>query len=293
MLLCTKNEIKPLQEWAFQYKNAPLYLDRYEALTELGKKAKDSISATVIISALNDNFWSIRNDAILLLKDIQTGNEKIIKEKLVNIAKADTKTEVRASSIYYLSDNYKDADLQFLYKSGLNDKSYSIIGASLSGIAKADPMEGMKHAKQFENDKSVDVLYAVADLYSKYGSDENNDFFIKAEESFTGFNKIGFITEYAEFLRIAKKEETVNTGAILLERIAKDESISKWVAYYAKKSIKDLAIMYEDRESVAAIKLKNLKASDPNPSAAQELESEFKNAGMQKQKMQAIYNGLK
>lgn len=293
MLLCTKNEIKTIPEWAYQFKNAPLYLDRYEALAELNKKAKDSVSTAIIISALSDKFWSLRNDAITMLKDIQQGNEMVIKEKLVNIARTDPKSIVRASSIYYLSDNFKDADLQALYKSGLNDKSYSVMGASLTGIAKADPKEGMKLAKQFENEKSVEVLYAVSELYSQYGSDENNDFFIKSEEKYAGFDKIGFITQYSSFLKIVKKDETVNTGVILLERIAKDENISKWVAYYAKKTIKDLAVMYEDRENAAAQKLKTIKEANPNAGGTLELEAQIESAKLQKQKMEAIYNGLK
>jgi aminopeptidase N len=291
-LLCTKNETKTIQEWAYQYKNAPLYLDRSEALNELDKKAKDSVSTAVIILALSDKSWSLRNDVITMLKDIQSGHEKEIKEKLVNIAKTDTKTTVRASAIYYLLENYKDEDLQVLYKNGLNDKSYSVIGASLAGIAKTDPQEGMKQAKQFENEKSIEVLYSVADLYSKYGSDENNDFFIKSEELFNGFEKIGFITQYTSFLKIVKKDETVNTGSVLLEQIAKNEAISKWVAYYAKKSIKELATMYEDRENLAALKLKNLKETNPN-AGTQELETQIQNAKLQRQKLEAIYNGLK
>jgi aminopeptidase N len=293
MVLCTKDEQKTIQEWAFQYKNAPLFLDRYEALTELAQKSKDSISTQVIISALNDKLHDMRYNAITMLKDVQSGHEKEIKEKVVALAKTDPKAPVRAAAIDYLVEHYSDGDLQAVYKSGLNDRSYGVIGSSLLGITKSDPSEGLKIARQYENEKSVSVLYAVADLYSKYGSDDNNDFFVKAENRFNGFDKIGYITQYAAFLKRAKKDETVNSGVAIFERIATDESISKWVAYYAKKSIKDLATMYEDRESLTSQKLKTIREANPNAGGTQELESIMVNSKAQKEKLMEIYKGLK
>jgi aminopeptidase N len=293
MLLCTKDEQKTNEEWAYQYYNGPLFLDRYEALTELSNKGKDSIAAKVIMAALSDKQEDLRYGAIGMLKDIQSGNEKAIREKLVVLAKSDPKAIVRATATEYLTEHYTDQDLQALYKNGLNDRSYNVLGASLAGIAKADPAEGMRLAKQYETEKSVSVLYSIADLYSKYGNDDQNNFFITAEEHFTGFEKIGYITQYGAFLKRASKDETVNSGVAVLERIAKDEGISKWVAYYAKKSIKDLMTMYQDREESAAQKLKTLKEANPNAGGTQELEAKIQAARTQKEKLAAIYSGLK
>lgn len=293
MLLCTKNETKTPEELSFQYKHAPLYLDRYEALSELGKKAKDTIATSIILLALNDKLAELRSDAITMLKDIAPGHEKEVKEKLVAIAKNDQKANVRSAAIEYLTEHYTDADLQPLYKNGLNDRSYGVLGASLAGIAKANPEEGMSLAKQYENEKSVAVLYSIADLYSKYGKDSNNDFFVKSVDKFTGFEKIGYITLYANFLKRASKDETVNSGAAIMESIAKDEGTSKWVAYYAKKSIKELATIYEDRENTATQKLKDLKSANPNAGGTMELESTIASSKAQKEKLMAMYNGLK
>jgi aminopeptidase N len=293
MLLCTKDEMKSSEEWAYQYKNAPLYLDRYEALTELAKKPKDTLAVSTILLALNDKLDDMRYNAITLLKDVPAGHEKEIKDKLTSLAKNDPKSVVRTTALEYLTEHYTDADLQPLYKDGLSDRSFSVLGASLAGIAKANPEEGMSIAKKYENEKSVSVLYSIVDLYSKYGNDSNNDFFIRSEEKFSGFEKIGFITQYANFLKRAKKDEIVNEGAAVMERIAKDEGISKWVAYYAKKSIKDLATMYEDRESLAAQKLKMLKETNPNAGGTIELEGIIASSKMQKEKLLAMYKGLK
>jgi aminopeptidase N len=293
MLLCSKNEVKTLKELAFQYRNAPLYLDRYEAISKLSSRGSDSLAAETIIAALNDKFWSIRLDAIDALKDIQSGHEKEIKEKLVVLARKDEKSLVRAIAVEYLAGHYnKDKDLQELYSNGLNDKSYYVLSSSLGALAKLNPEEGMKVVKQYETEKNTDVLYAVATIYGSYGTDENNDFFVKNASKFTGFTMIGFVSEYGSFLKKVKKDETVDSGVQLLAGIAKDKEISKWVAYYAKKSIKDLVVMYDDNIAYNTQKIKTLKEANPNAPVS-ELEAMVEHAKTQKQKVSDVFDSIK
>ncbi len=293
MLLCTKSEQKSVKEWAFQYQNAPLYLDRSEALIGLAKKASDSLATEIILSALDDKFWSLRVDAIYYLKDIASGHEKQIKEQLVKLVKMDKKPDVRVAAITYLSTFYKEAELQAVYKSVLNDRAYSVLGAALGAIAKANPQEGMKFAKQYENEKSNDIYFAIANLYATYGTDDNNDFFIKSKDKFTGYSKIGFVSLYGLFLQKTTKDETINSGIAVLKVIAEDETTLKWVTYYAKKSIKDLETMYDDRISSNSKKLKTLKEANSNSGETQALEKLIEIEKAEKQKIIEIYNGIK
>jgi aminopeptidase N len=293
MLLCVKNEKKSVQEWAFQYKNAPLYLDRFEALSELVKTANDSISTYTIIAALNDKFWSLRQDAITVLKEVQPGHEAELKPKLIALAKTDEKASVRTAALNYLAVGYEGEDMMQVYKNALNDKSYAVMGAALAAISKANAQEGVKLAKQYENEKSVDILYTITDLYSNYGNDSNNDFFISVEDKFTGYNKIGYISQYLTFLKKDKKDETINAGVEIFERIAKNETYSKWVTYYAKKSIKEIATMYNEKTILLEEKLKIQKAANPNGGGIQELEAQIASAKAQTEKINAIFNSLK
>nr|MBA3971354.1 M1 family peptidase [Bacteroidota bacterium] len=293
MLLCYKNEVKTVKELAYQYRNAPLYLDRYEAISKLLPRSSDSLAAVTIVSALDDKFWGLRLDAIEGLKNIQPGHEKVIKEKLVELAKNDKKSLVRAIAIEYLSEHYKDnKDLQEVYKSGLNDRSYYVLSSSIGALAKLNPEEGIKVAKQYETEKNTDVLYAVATIYAASGTDENNEFFLKNASKFTGFTMIGFVSEYGAFLKKVKKDETVNAGVALLEGIAKDKDISKWVAYYAKKSIKELIVMYEDKINFNTEKIKKLKEINPNADT-REQELQIESAKIQKEKVEKVFGTIK
>lgn len=292
MLLCTKSVNKTKKEFAFQYENAPLFLDRYEALQGFEVKGYDSIASRIVINALNDKFWNLRFEAIGALKKIQTGNEKVIKEKLVGLAQNDKKSAVRALAIEYLYANYKDADLEPLYKNALNDKSYYVFSSGLSAISKTNPKEAMVIAKPHENEKNIDVLYAITDLYVANGTDEQNDFFVNSVSKFSGFSLIGYVSQYAAFLKKDKKDETVNKGVDLLAGIARDTTITKWVAYYAKKSVKEIATMYEDKIAFGNEKIKKLK--EINPSAdVRVLVGEIESAKTQKEKVGKVYDSIK
>lgn len=291
MLLCTKDEEKSVKEWGFQYFHAPLFLDRYEALAGLSKNAKDSLATQAIIAALDDKYWSLRADAISLLKEIQPGFEKQVKGKLISLATTDEKSSVRFAAINSLAVNYNDEDLEVIYKNALNDKSYSVLAIAFSAISKVNPKEAIKLAKQYENEKNDDVLYVIGDLYASDGSDEYNDFFIKASEKFNGFSKISFISLYEVFLKKVKNDETVNAGVAMLAAIAQQEDSNKWVIYYAKKTINELVLMYEDRINSCTQKIKTLKEANATDIKAQE--TQLERASTQKQKITEIYNGLK
>jgi aminopeptidase N len=293
MLLCNKVDKKSVNEWAFQYNHAPLYMDRYEALAELSKLKRDSVANVIVMQGLSDKFWSLRDDAIGYLKFMEKKNEKLIKDKLCLLAKSDEKSTVRTDAIEYLSTNYKDEDLIAVYKNALNDKSYSVLGAALAAIAKTSSAEGMKIAKQYEGEKNHSVLVAVADVYADYGSDENNDFFVNSKDKFEGFSKVGFITSYGAFLTKVKNDATVNSGVALLEDIAKDEESNKYIVYYSKKMIKDIISIDDDRIKTNSDKLKSLKEANPNIAGTQELEAQIESAKAQKQKIEQIYNGIK
>lgn len=57
MLLCTKKENKEKQAYLFQFYHAPLYLDRFEALSFLSKEYRSgSEEAGVVMDALKDPF---------------------------------------------------------------------------------------------------------------------------------------------------------------------------------------------------------------------------------------------
>jgi aminopeptidase N len=293
MVLCNKEEEKSIAEWAFQYRNAPLYLDRDEALSGLVKNIKDSVASVVILSALKDKFWSIREDVIGILKNIPAGHEQAIKEILIQLAKTDEKANVRVAAIDYLAGNYEDEDLQAVYKNALNDRSYSVLGSAIVAIAKANPKEGLVLAKQYENEKNSDVLYAIAELYANFGTAENNDFFIQSENKFTGYSKAGFIRQYLAFLKMQDNDALTFSGAELFKGMADKDSSNKWLVGYVKKAIKDLATIYENKALSDSLKLKKIKSEKGSVEEIQDREKKITVSQDKQQKIMEIYNSIR
>jgi aminopeptidase N len=292
MLLCTKHEKKSIDEWVFQYKHAPLYLDRAEALTGLTNIQDDSVATATILSAFNDSSSNLRIEAIEEgLKGITLGHKKEIKEHLIRVVKTDKSALVRVAA--YLYTTYKDEDLLPVYKDALNDKSYTVLSYALIAIATTNSNEGIVLAKQYENEKNSNVLFTIADLYANYGSDDNNDFFVRSINKYSEYSKIDFINLYGMFLKKVKKDETINSGIEVLKAVAEDKSVSRWTSEYAKKAINELATMYETKANDNSQKLKTLKETNSGASEIQGLEKQIDSEKMQTQKIKGIYNGIK
>ena len=293
-LLCVKYEEKSVPELAFQFKNAPLYRDRSEALNLIAQYEEDSLAAEVLIAALNDPFWKIREDAIVKLKIAMGRYRKEAKELLVRIAKNDTKASVRATAIYFLSEEYKDPDLKPIYENALNDRAYSVMGAGLVAYAKTNPEEALKLAKKYEEEKNTDILFTIADLYANYGSDDNNKYFINVKDKFTGFSRIGYVSLYGLFLQRSNvRNETVISGVDILKTIAQSDAENKWVTYYTRKTIKELITMYEVRIADNTQKLKTLKAKTPNSPEIGDIEKQLASDKIQQQKISEMYSTIK
>lgn len=292
MLLCTKEEKLSVQERIFEYKNCPLYMDRYEALKELSAFASVPDAANTILSALNDKYWNLRATAISYLEKLSSDYKNQIKEKLIPLAQRDEKSEVRAAAVDYLANNYKDADLNSIYQNAVGDRSYSVCGAGLSALAKTDAKSAMQVAKQFENDKSRDMLLALAQLYGEHGTDENNPFFVKLSTRVHGYENISFAMTYTDFLKHCS-DSVINSGVSILENIARTED-NKWVRYFGQKGLKDLAQMYSDKEIKVQDKISKLKEQKPdaNSSELKTLQSELSHIQSQKEKLKAAYDSV-
>jgi aminopeptidase N len=260
MLLCVKEETgKTPAELAFQYHHAPLYEDRSEALFALVKSPKSDEYIECILNALDDSYWEIRLLGISGLTEILEGNKEASKAGLIRIAAKDPKSLVRAEAINFLSQNFKDKSLISLYKQALNDRSYTVMGDALSAIDKLDSSQSVVIAKTLEGEKNEQILAAIMDIYARNGTDENNDFFIKIADVFTGYWKISYASVYGDFLKRAS-DESINKALPVFESIAKDEN--KFVKLYGKRTLKDLVTMYEEKEKKLSAKLKEAKSTE-------------------------------
>ncbi|MCA6438512.1 MAG: M1 family aminopeptidase [Sediminibacterium sp.] len=171
VLITKKTDNKPLAEFSFQYFNAPLFLDRYEAIEAAIGKQNENDGQKIILAALKDKYFGLRIKAINALDitnaAIANSTIPIVRE----LATSDKNNMVRATAITFLSKLRKNDDLS-LFENSLKTESYAVQGASLAAIGLIDSSAALRFAKQYENDSKHEISQAILTLYSTYGGNE-------------------------------------------------------------------------------------------------------------------------
>lgn len=128
-ILGEKLEMKSMQQCVFQYENAPLFMDRLEAIMMLSRMKSESQARRTLIAAMDDKNWFIRNLALSVLQDLTTDEQKSVYQKVKDMALNDEVSEVRASAVKTLGKYYRLISRDVFIKTG-NDKSPSVIRAT-------------------------------------------------------------------------------------------------------------------------------------------------------------------
>lgn len=287
-LLCDLDYVKTNEEYFFQYKNAPLYGDRYEALDKLSDKiAEPTVFALLQDAAKNDKFYSLRIFAIGKLE--KTTNDKpTIQTLLTDIYKTDKDTKVRARALEALNKMCDSPEIMALNESALSEQSYAICGEALENIFKKNPAVSMTKAKQFENESGKKVLFPVAELYSKQGSDAQMPFFRNMLKYVNGFEMMTFTSYYSKTAIRCSDPKNMLVAAKDLAAIGKDAN--KFVKYAAKKGVRDLLSAAEKNEKTAQETIDAGKKENKDVTAA---EKELKTISPVKEELSKLYADLK
>lgn len=261
MLLCEKvDNHNSMAEWAFMYKNAPRYLDRYEAITKAAKSG-EPLATETMIAALNDKYPYLRRVAIRRIKKAVKTNGEAVKTILLDLAKNDTDSKVRGDALSALSVHFKnDETVKSALITGTSEQSYYVIASSLEGLSKASYEDAMKFAKGFETEKNSDVLGSISSIYAKHGGEEQNSFFTEQINSTNGYGRYSLVSNYGKYLK-NQDNKTVKEALPILKNVAKNDE-TWWIRLTGINAITDLGGMYTNRVQVAETELKELKAGD-------------------------------
>ncbi|HEY5462140.1 MAG TPA: M1 family metallopeptidase [Hanamia sp.] len=207
VLLCIKKDNKSADEFEQQYKYAPNYLDRREALEYFAKNKLSNLSL-----GLNDKYYGLRLLTLDYL-DKQSGYTvpsvlKVIEE----MAAKDPNKKVQAKAIEILA-KLNDKKYQPLFEKYVNDSSYSVAGAALEGLTQLEPEQAYTLAKKYSNDALGKLGDVVSDIITKNASADDYDFLLDhfkneplSEEKITG------AFTFAKYLVNIKDTEKVKKG---------------------------------------------------------------------------------
>lgn len=133
-ILAEKIENKSLREYVFQYQNAPLFIDRLEAVMKLLEMKDQSTAKSIVILALKDSSWFIRYSALSVLEFLKDDERLTILKQIKEMALNDNVSQVRAAAVEALSKYYKMTDTRDVFKQTMSDKSPQVIRATTNAL---------------------------------------------------------------------------------------------------------------------------------------------------------------
>jgi aminopeptidase N len=167
--LWAKTDTKTLDELVFQYFNAPLYLDRNEAVTASLAKQTDKGAQKVLIAALKDKYFGIQirtiNGLNMTNDDIRNPAQPI----LASLAQTDPNNLVRAAAITALGKLKASGNMN-LFKAAMANQSYAVEAAAFNAIAMLEPAEATKMAKELEKDADGALATTIMGVYLDNGT---------------------------------------------------------------------------------------------------------------------------
>jgi aminopeptidase N len=204
VILAEWKENKTAEQYLYQFYKGGKYADRRDGLAGAAK-LKTEEARRMILDALNDPFYRIRELAIAQSNRVKRTHESELKSKMLNLVLTDPKSSVRAAALEFLLANFaddnatKNAILTCLEK----DQSYKVLGVALNGLAKTDSEKAMILAKQFETETSQSMLANIASLYAKYGDVTHFSFFdrIFKEGKVGGFTLLGVVASFGNYVK--------------------------------------------------------------------------------------------
>ncbi|AMR34486.1 peptidase M1 [Mucilaginibacter sp. PAMC 26640] len=208
ILLTKKTDTKSLDEYAFQYSNAPLFLDRYEAIdaAKANQTSTNTTARKILLAAMQDKFYMLRikaiNAANLTHDDMRNAAVPI----LTKLAQSDENNLVRAAAITALGKLKASGNIN-LFKTALANPSYAIEGAAMNAIGMIDPANALALAKTYEKDADGSLKQAILGVYASNGTDAEWPYVYNAFKNGDVNSQFQLIRKMAEFAGRVKNPE--------------------------------------------------------------------------------------
>jgi len=228
---------KPVEQYVRQYENTSGFLSHQAVFENLvNYYPDDDATKTLYVKALDNPFYAIRDEAIKNI-DIEDTFYNIdeLKEKLLDIAKNDTKTRVRGTAITKLSHKIFNLNAETIAKF-TEDKSYLVISSALYGLNNIDSTLALQKAETLTKEPSIRVQSAVASIMTASADKKYNTYFKDYCDAATGYTRFAAIRNYGAYLKNINDEQTIADASEYLKECAQQEK-NKWLRYYAAESI--------------------------------------------------------
>jgi len=200
VLLWAKDESKPIEQYAYQFKHATNFLDRFEAVQEASENQNNPFAQSILKSALKDSFYVIRAAAMNAYNPKTLDSET--EAAIFQMAAKDKNNSNREAAIDIIGALEK-AQYKTYFINWTKDSSYSVAGAALEALEKLDST--MAKAIAFKESKNITkkrLNTAVTNIITKYGDESVFDFVADKYEALNiqSSEKFYMTTSFAQLL---------------------------------------------------------------------------------------------
>ncbi|WP_372744192.1 M1 family metallopeptidase [Lutibacter sp.] len=164
VLLAEISDKKTIDNYIYQFNNAPHYLDRRLALEEIVKEQSTKEAYETVLKALNDPYYEIRVIALENIDLFQKYNKKDAILKIENLAQKDNSTLVQAAALKVLG-KLLDPIYKPLFEKGINNPSFAITGSSLISLYQLDKTSALNKLKSLDKDTKESLSDAITTIY--------------------------------------------------------------------------------------------------------------------------------
>jgi aminopeptidase N len=253
VLLAEKKENKTIYNYLVQYEQAKTYVDRREAIDYAVKHKDQQEAKNLVLTALNDPFYELRERALRNLKadDLDAASIKTIER----IARQDEKRLNRAAAIDVLATLSNNAYEAF-FTQGTTDSSYSVAGASLLALSGINSDKAIALLPKLRVDAKGRLTAAIQNVEILAKGDADFDEMTKKFDEATGLAKF---TQYRLYLQyLANVNDTAKLKA----------GIDKVVAFRNSAAAFNPRIKNSVNEQLGVLKNKKLAKKSGNNAAA-------------------------
>lgn len=255
------------EELVSQFRLSKHYQDRFEALRDLRYAQADNPEVQKVFEeALNDPFWSIRENALDAIDIEERENNEWLIGKIIAIAKNDPRSHVRRAAMDRLGalENVKYLDVA--KEAVEKDSSYLVMGSALQAIYRTDIALGLQYAEKLKTADNTSLLLAVAGIFEKTGDKKYVPFFEENWQKTDNYARFTFFNNFATLLENSKDEVLIKEKVTYLKTIATNKDVGLWGRYAAANAIKKMRdFFFSDAEKEfkkIEKQLKDLKGQD-------------------------------
>lgn len=238
---------KKESELIFQYEHSDRYRGRIVAIDKLfapkengpnnynpfSEKAKYDL----LMKALEDPFWVIRETALEQFAKHVIPSPETFMPKLEKIALNDPKPDVRARAIVMIA-SYDSQKYIHVFEKGLQDRSYTVVSASLSAYLKSNAADKDKKVQEFESSDNADILITLADYFLVTKNLNKYEWFKSKIINKSGRDLYYLLGYFGEYVKLLKGEQREDGKKVIQEIAASNKH--EWIKQIAKKYIKEL-----------------------------------------------------